>query len=115
MQLSHQLIIVTTESLIRVFTDAENSVSCNFLLHLLKAGLMMNINYELFNKLERRITLMLEQCCVQDLLVNAYYDCRIIIRVVEAYASFVLRDPAPKAFAVRRLIDEFLTQIARDK
>ncbi|KAF5740074.1 root phototropism protein 3-like [Tripterygium wilfordii] len=120
-QLTHQLIRITTESLITVLPDAENSVSCNFLLHLLKAGLMMNINCELLNKLERRIALMLEGCSVQDLLVKnygsdiTYNDCSTIIRAVEAYVSFVLRDPAPRAFSVGRLIDGFLTQIARDK
>lgn len=119
--LTHQLCRVTTESLIRVLPEEENAVTCNFLLHLLKLGLMMKINAELLNKLERRIAFMLEQCCVPDLLVTSYgendpvYDVRIVIRVVEHYVSFVLRNPAPRIFVVGRLVDGYLTLIARDK
>lgn len=71
---THRLRRVTTESLIRVLPEEENSVSCNFLLHLLKFGLMMKINSELLDKLERRIASMLEQCCVPDLLVKNHRE-----------------------------------------
>ncbi|KAL9450526.1 hypothetical protein AB3S75_012290 [Citrus x aurantiifolia] len=120
-QLTHQLRRVTTESLIRILPEEENAVSCNFLLHLLKLGLMMKINAELLNKLERRIAFMLEHCRVSDLLVRNYgendtvYHVGIVVRVVECYVSFVLRNPAPRIFVVGRLVDGYLTLIARDK
>lgn len=119
--LTHQLCRVTTESLIRILPEEENAVSCNFLLHLLKLGMMIKINAELLNKLERRIASMLEHCCVSDLLVKNYgendtvYDIGIVVRVVEHYVSFVLRNPAPRIFVVGRLVDGYLTLIARDK
>lgn len=120
-QLTHQLRRVTTESLIRILPEEENAVSCNFLLHLLKLGLMMKINAALLNKLERRIAFMLEHCRVSDLLVRNYgendtvYHVGIVVRVVECYVSFVLRNPAPRIFVVGRLVDGYLTLIARDK
>ncbi|KAK4851116.1 hypothetical protein QYF36_012528 [Acer negundo] len=119
--LTRQLRRVTTESLIKILPEEENSVSCNFLLHLLKLGLLMKINGELSKKLERRIASMLEQCCVADLLVKNHgenetvYDVDTVIRVVERYVSSVLRDPAPGIFVVGRLVDGYLTLLARDK
>ncbi|KAJ0079772.1 hypothetical protein Patl1_22691 [Pistacia atlantica] len=118
--LTHRLRRVTTESLIRVLPEEKNSVSCNFLLHLLKLGLMMKIEGELLDKLERRIASMLEQCCLPDLLVKNHrknetiYDVNIVSRVVDCYVSFVLRNPAPRIFVVGRLIDGYLTLIAKD-
>lgn len=118
--MAHQLQSVTTECLIRALPIEENSVTCNFLLTLLKVGLIMKINSDLLNMLERRIANLLEQCCVTDLLVKNYednksvYDVGIVTRVVEIYASFILCDRRPKIFAVGRLVDGYLTLVARD-
>ncbi|XP_048225592.1 root phototropism protein 3 [Ricinus communis] len=119
--LTHQLLRVTAESLIKVLPPEKNSVSCNFLLHLLKLGVMMRINSELSNKLEQRIALMLEECSASDLLVknydtnNSLYDVKLVARVVEAYLSSTLKNPAPRLYVVGRLVDEYLTMIARDE
>ncbi|KAH7574542.1 hypothetical protein JRO89_XS03G0309500 [Xanthoceras sorbifolium] len=119
--LTRQLRRVTTESLIRILPEEEYSVPCNFLLHLLKLGLLMKINSELSKKLERRIASMLEQCCIQDLLVKNHgenetvYDVETVIRVVECYVSSVLRVPAPRIYVVGRLVDGYLTLVAWDK
>jgi hypothetical protein len=119
--MTHQLQRVTTECLIKLLPVEENSVSCNFLLHLLKVALMVKINSELLNMLERRISFMLEQCRVPDLLVKNYgdddsvYDVGIVVRVVESYVSFVSSKPTPKLFVVGRLVDGYLTLVARDE
>ncbi|GLT56254.1 hypothetical protein SLA2020_293110 [Shorea laevis] len=119
--LSQQLQRVTVESLIRVLPAEENLVSCNFLLQLLKLGLLKKINLELLNQIEKRIVSMLEQCQVQDLLVkndvddDTTYDVRIVIRVVEWYAMLAIKHPAPRIHAVGRLLDGYLTLIAQDK
>ncbi|KAL5566110.1 hypothetical protein UlMin_029274 [Ulmus minor] len=119
--MNHKLQIVTIECLIIALPTEENSVKCNFLLHLLKAGLAKKINSDLLKALERRIAYMLEQCRVPDLLVKNYgdnesvYDEDIVIRVVESYVSMVLINPTPKIFAVGRLIDGYLTLVARDE
>ncbi|EXC06572.1 Root phototropism protein 3 [Morus notabilis] len=119
--MTHQLHRVTTECLIRVLPTEENSVTCNFLLHLLKAGLVMQINSALLEALEQRITCMLEQCRVSDLLVKNYgdedsvYDVGIVSRVAEAYLSLASSNLRSKILAVGRLVDGYLTLVARDE
>lgn len=119
--ITHQLHRVTTECLIRILPTEENSVPSNFLLHLLKAGMMLKINPELLSVLERRITFMLEQCRVQDLLVknqgdnDSIYDVTVVLKVLQFYVSSMLTNPAAKLHAVGRLVDGYLTQIARDE
>lgn len=121
MHLRQQLLRVTTESLIRILPAEENSVSCNFLLYLFKLGLMMNVNCQLLNKLEKRLSFLLEKCRVPDLLVknhgenDSVYDVEIIIKVVKSYASSVLGNSESRIFAVGKLVDGFLTLVARDK
>ncbi|KDP23531.1 hypothetical protein JCGZ_23364 [Jatropha curcas] len=120
-KLTHQLLKVTAESLIKVLPEEKNSVSCNFLLHLLKLGMMIQISFELSKKLEQRIGVMLEKCSASDLLVKNYgsndtvYDVRIVTRVMETYFSCVLNKPASRVFAVGKLVDDYLTMIARDE
>ncbi|XP_059438890.1 root phototropism protein 3-like [Corylus avellana] len=119
--MTHQLQKVTTECLIKLLPVEENSVSFNFLLHLLKVALMVKINSELLNMLERRISFMLEQCRVPDLLVKNYgdddsaCDVGIVIRVVESYVSFAASKPTPKLFVVGRLVDDYLALVSRDE
>ncbi|KAA8536882.1 hypothetical protein F0562_029360 [Nyssa sinensis] len=112
---------VSIESLVRVLPVEEKSVSCNFLLHLLKMGQIMKIDSELLNKIERRTAFMLESCRAKDLLVKNYghgdtdYDIGIVIKVVKAYASFVSSNSSSRIFVVGRLVDEYLTQVARNE
>ncbi|KAK9691873.1 hypothetical protein RND81_09G225800 [Saponaria officinalis] len=111
---------VTVESLIRVLPTEENSVPCNFLLHLLKLGLMTKVETSLCSKLSKRIASMLERCQPSDLLVKNYgesealFDVGIIARVVETYVSLASRNPLLKLFVVGRLVDGFLVLVARD-
>lgn len=118
---TNQLLKVTAESLIKVLPEEKNSVSCNFLLHLLKLGRMMRIKFELLNKLEQRIAHMLEQCSASDLLVrnhgntDSVYDVRIIRRVVRSYVSSMLLYPTQRIYIVGKLVDGYLAMIARDE
>lgn len=119
--ITHQLHRVTTECLIRILPTEENSVTCNFLLHLLKAGMMLKINPELLNVLERRLAFMLEQCRVPDLLVknrgdnDSTYDVAVVLRVLQFYVSCMSTNPTAKLHTVGRLADGYLTQVARDE
>ncbi|CAL5400593.1 unnamed protein product [Camellia sinensis] len=112
---------VTIESLIRVLPVEENSVSFNFLLHLLKIGVIMKIDSELLNMLEKRVIFVLEKSRAKDLLVRNYepggavYDVTIIARVVEAYLLLVSSNPPSRIFVIGRLVDEYLTLVARDE
>ncbi|XP_028780837.1 root phototropism protein 3 [Neltuma alba] len=119
--ITQQLHRVTAECLIRILPTEENSVACNFLLHLLKAGVMLKINPELLSVLERRIALMLEQCRVEDLLVknqgdsDSMYDVAVVHRVLQFYASHMFTDGAAKFHVVGRLVDGYLTKVASDE
>lgn len=119
--INHQVRRVIVESLIRVIPLEENSVPYNFLLHLLKLGLMMKVDASLLSNLEKRIALTLENCHPLDLLVKNYgvsetlYDVNIVARIVDAYVSLSLRNSAMKIFVVARLVDGYLAVIARDK
>lgn len=116
--LTVQMHKVTTECLIKILPAERNSVSCNFLLHLLKAAHIMKIDSELLHKLERRIALMLDSCKATDLLVKSsasLFDVDIIAKVVEAYVSISLSNTLPRMYAVGRLVDEYLVLVARDE
>ncbi|KAK9919774.1 hypothetical protein M0R45_028352 [Rubus argutus] len=119
--MTHKLLRVTTECLIKVLPAEEKSVTCNFMLHLLKIGYVTKINSDLLNLLERRIAFMLDQCCPLDLLVRNYgdkdsvYDVNLVTRVVVSYVSIVSKIPTPRIFAVGRLVDGYLTLVARDE
>jgi hypothetical protein len=116
-----QLHKVSIECLIKMLPTEENSFSCNFLLHLLKAGMMLKINHELLCVLERRVVLMLEKCCVQDLLVknedhkDSLYDVDVVIKVLQCYVLGMSSDSAAKVQTVGRLVDGYLSQVARDQ
>ncbi|XP_022734723.1 root phototropism protein 3-like [Durio zibethinus] len=119
--LTQKLQRITIESIIKILPMEKDSVSCNFLLHLLKLGLIMHIDSQVLSKLERRIASMLEQCSVQDLLVKNYgddqdtiHDVGIVIRVVKTYVFFGLRNSGTRLSIVGRLVDGYLTLIARD-
>ncbi|KAJ7977995.1 Root phototropism protein 3-like [Quillaja saponaria] len=120
-QITHQLQRVTTECLIKILPTEEHSVSVTFLLHLLQASLMLKINPELLYVLERRIAVLLERCQVPDILVkncednDTLYDVDIVTRVLEAYVSCILSNPAAKRYAVGRLVDGYLIIVARDE
>ena len=109
------------ESLIKVLPAEDNSVCFNFLLHLLKLGSMMKIDGRLSARLEKRVVSCLERCQPLDLLVKNYgesetlYDIGIVARVVETYASMASKDPGAKIFVVGRLIDGYLSLVARDE
>ncbi|XP_015060132.1 coleoptile phototropism protein 1-like [Solanum pennellii] len=117
-ELSIQLQRVTTECLIRVLPAEEDSVSSNFLLHLYKIGLIMNINPKLRDHLKTRIALMLEKCSAKDLLVRnstTLFDVDIVVQVIEAYVSLASNNPKSRMCVVGRLVNDYLALIARDE
>ncbi|XP_042516599.1 root phototropism protein 3-like isoform X2 [Macadamia integrifolia] len=111
---------VKVESLIRVFPTEKSSLSCNFLLHLLKVSLMVDIDTALLSELERRAAEMLESCSAVDLMVKNYggantvYDVDLVTRVVEAYIDFVSSNTTSRIDAVAGVVDDYLAIVARD-
>ncbi|XP_027366457.1 root phototropism protein 3-like isoform X2 [Abrus precatorius] len=120
-QITLQLHRVSIECLIRILPGEENSVTCTFLLHLIKAGVMLKINSELLCALERRVALMLEKCRVQDLLVknqghsDSLYDVTVVLRVLRFSVCGMSSNSSAKLHAVGKLVDGYLTQVARDE
>jgi len=114
---------ISIECLINILPAEENSVTCNFLLHLLKAGVMLKINSELLCVLERRVALMLDKCRVPDLLVknqhekHSLYDVTVVLRVLRFYVCGMSSNHSAKAKpnSVGRLVDGYLVQVARDE
>ncbi|KAF5195328.1 Coleoptile phototropism protein [Thalictrum thalictroides] len=110
----------TFECLIRILPKERNSVCCNFLLHLLKVGLMLNIDPELTMELDIRVATMLESLCAEDLLVKNFkdgdtmYDVSLVIRVVDAYATYISKDPKARLDTVAGVVDDYLALVARD-
>lgn len=115
--LSIRLHRATAESIIRILPAEDNSISCNFLLHLLKVGLVLQVNTGLLNQLEKRIAFVLETCKATDLLITSsitLYDVDIITKVVQTYACHAPSNPYSKISDVGRLMDEYLELVARD-
>ncbi|KAK7269311.1 hypothetical protein RIF29_22035 [Crotalaria pallida] len=118
--MTFQLHKVSTECLIRILPIVENSVTCNFLLQLLKVGMVLKINPELLCVLERRVALILEQCHVADLLVknegenDPLYDVAVVLRVLQSYVCEMSSNPAAKLHNVGKLVDGYLIHVARD-
>ncbi|MCL7027307.1 hypothetical protein MKW94_029458 [Papaver nudicaule] len=112
---------VTIRSLIEILPVEENSVSYSFLLHLLKVGLMLEIDPALTTRMENRLALMLEECRVEDLMVRNYvdnqgvYDVGIVTKVVKAYANFLTSNSTSRMYLVASLVDEYLVSVARDE
>ncbi|XP_047158146.1 root phototropism protein 3-like [Vigna umbellata] len=114
---------ISIECLINILPAEENSVTCNFLLHLLKVGVMLKINSELLCVLERRVALMLDKCRVPDLLVknqqekHSVYDVTVVLRVLRFYVCGMSSNHSAKAKpnSVGRLVDGYLMQVARDE
>ncbi|KAI3871544.1 hypothetical protein MKW92_008666 [Papaver armeniacum] len=108
---------VTIRSLIEILPVEENSVSCSFLLHLLKVGLMLDIGPELTRQVESRLVLMLEECCIEDLTVRNYrdnegiYDVGIVVKVVKAYVKYYTSNSTSRMYVVASLVDEYLVSI----
>jgi hypothetical protein len=46
---------------------------------------------------------------------DSVYDVNLVTRVVVSYVSIVSKIPTPRIFAVGRLVDGYLTLVARDE
>lgn len=118
--LTVRLCRITIRSLIALLPDDEDSVSYNFILHLFKLGQVVKLDSDLLKKLERRLAVMLGNCDAIELLVKKYrhgdtsYDVGIVCEVVNAYVSLHSVKPLTTLHVVGRLIDEYLTLVARD-
>lgn len=131
------------ESLISIIPPQKDSVSCSFLLRLLRMANMLKVAPALVTELEKRVGMQFEQATLADLLIPAYnkgetlYDVDLVQRLLE---HFLVQEqtesssPSRQSFSdkhmydasqrgngtsakmrVARLVDSYLTEVARDR
>ncbi|GAB4853233.1 26S proteasome regulatory subunit 6B [Ancistrocladus abbreviatus] len=131
------------ESLISIIPPQKDSVSCRFLLKLLRRANMLNVAPALVTELEKRVGMQLEQATLADLLIPSYhksetmYDVDLVQRLLEHFlvqeqtecASPSRQSSSDKqmqegtqqrggtnaTMRVARLVDRYLTEVARDQ
>lgn len=131
------------ESLISIIPPQKDSVSCSFLLRLLRMANMLKVAPALVTELEKRVGMQFEQATLPDLLIPTYnksdtlYDVDLVQRLLEhflvqeqtegsspSHQSFSdkqmyegsQRGNVPNAkMRVARLVDSYLTEVSRDR
>ncbi|XP_016482730.1 phototropic-responsive NPH3 family protein NPY2 [Nicotiana tabacum] len=128
------------DTIVRLLPAEKGSVSCSFLLRLLKASVSVDSGEMVKAELVKRIGQQLEEASVDDLLIRAIdgeatmYDVHVVHKILE---GFVLRDEDSKTeledgndeipevrkpgldseaskLMVAKLVDGYLTEIAKD-
>ncbi|KAG5602933.1 hypothetical protein H5410_034303 [Solanum commersonii] len=131
------------ESLISILPQQKDSVSCSFLLRLLRMANMLKVAPALITELEKRVGMQFEQATLADLLIPSYnksetmYDIDLVQRLLE---HFIIQEqtessspsiyPFPDKhmhdgsqrgtnlnakMRVARLVDSYLTEVSRDR
>ncbi|KAK8951916.1 Root phototropism protein 3 [Platanthera zijinensis] len=126
------------ESLISIIPAQRDSVTCGFLLRLLRQASMLKVAPALVTELEKRVGMQLEQAGLSDLMIPAYYaksetmfDVDLVQRLVEHFlvqeqtAEEAAESPRAGKHAaggginakmrVARLLDSYLTEVSRDR
>ncbi|KAE9599332.1 hypothetical protein Lal_00043911 [Lupinus albus] len=126
------------ESLISIIPPQKDSVSCSFLLMLLRMANMLKVAAALVTELEKRVGMQFEQAELADLLIPCYdksetmYDVDLIQRLLEHFlVQEQTESPSPsrQSFSenhmggsnvnskarVARLVDSYLTEVSRDR
>ncbi|XP_017617201.1 root phototropism protein 3-like [Gossypium arboreum] len=133
------------ESLISILPPQKDSVSCSFLLRLLRAANMLKVAPALVTELEKRVGMQLEQATLADLLIPNYnrsetsYDVDLVQRLLEHFfvqeqTDSLSPSPSRRSFSdkqmyegtqrgnnpnpksrVARLVDSYLTEVSRDR
>lgn len=126
------------ESLISIIPPQKDSVSCGFLLHLLRMANMVKVAPALVTELEKRVGMQFEQATLEDLLIPSYsksetmYDIDLVQRLLEhflvqeqiessspsrqsMYEGSQRSNNSNAKMRVARLIDSYLTEVSRDR
>ncbi|CAI0440191.1 unnamed protein product [Linum tenue] len=128
------------ESLISIIPPQKDSVSCSFLLKLLRMANMLRVAPALVTELEKRVGMQFEQATLADLLIPSYNNnnnVRGVDLVQRLLEHFLVQEqtaesssPSRQSFSekrgggnnhpsakmrVARLVDSYLTEVARDR
>ncbi|KAK9060309.1 hypothetical protein SSX86_021013 [Deinandra increscens subsp. villosa] len=135
----HQRAII--ECLISIIPPQTESVSCGFLLRLLRMANLVHVSPALVTELEKRVGMQLEKATLVDLLIPSYdrsetkYDVDLVQRLLEHFLiheqmeySSPERNPTTERnegdrrsdesnakTIVARLVDSYLAEVSRDK
>ncbi|KAL2477364.1 BTB/POZ domain-containing protein NPY2 [Forsythia ovata] len=129
----------TLDTILNLLPEEKGSVSCSFLLKLLKAAISLNSGEMVKEELVKRIGQQLEEASVNDLLIRAregeptMYDVQVVQKILE---EFTMQDRNAKTeigneneiqdiigqgilseaskLMVAKLIDGYLSDIAKD-
>ncbi|KAI7755852.1 hypothetical protein M8C21_009194 [Ambrosia artemisiifolia] len=134
-QMRDQRMII--ESLISIIPPQKDSVSCSFLLQLLRMANLMKVAPALVTELEKRVGMQFEQASLADLLIPCYnkaetmYDVDLVQRLLEHFLiheQMETENPNRQSMhegvqrinssnakmRVARLVDSYLTEVSRD-
>ncbi|KAL7601100.1 root phototropism protein 3 [Lactuca sativa] len=122
------------ESLISIIPSENDSVSCSFLLRLLRIATMVNVAPALVTELEKRVGMQLEEATMADLLIPSYnrsetmYDVDLVQRILENFLiqeQMEISSPGEPMMRksydmnakmrVAKLVDGYLSEVSRDK
>ncbi|OIV91591.1 hypothetical protein TanjilG_09003 [Lupinus angustifolius] len=126
------------ESLISIIPPQKDSVSCSFLLRLLRMANMLKVSAALVTELEKRVGMQFEQATLSDLLIPSYdksetmYDVDLLQRLLEHFlVQEQSESPSPSRQSlsennmgggsvnakarVARIVDSYLTEVSRDR
>ncbi|XP_076934212.1 root phototropism protein 3-like [Bidens hawaiensis] len=132
-QIRDQRMII--ESLISIIPPQKDSVSCSFLLRLLRMANLLKVAPALVTELEKRVGMQFEQASLADLLIPSYnktdtmYDVDLVQRLLEHFLiqehmetdsisekhTFERSNNSNAKIRVARLVDSYLTEVSRDK
>ncbi|CAN0909989.1 Root phototropism protein 3, partial [Linum grandiflorum] len=98
------------ESLISIIPPQKDSVSCSFLLKLLRMANMLKVAHALVTELEKRVGMQFEQATLADLLIPCYnkggggdqttmYDVDLVQRLLE---HFLVQEQTAESFSPSR-------------
>ncbi|RCV32631.1 hypothetical protein SETIT_7G018400v2 [Setaria italica] len=131
---SEQRMVV--ESLISIIPAQKDSVSCSFLLRLLRLAVTLKAAPALVTEVEKRVGMQLDQAALSDILIpsssypygrlrsDAAYDVDLVQRLVE---QFVVQEQSSsstpsrgkeentRSQRVASLIDSYLSEVSRDR
>ncbi|XP_027365621.1 BTB/POZ domain-containing protein DOT3 isoform X1 [Abrus precatorius] len=127
------------ESLISIIPAQQEAVSCKFLLRMLKMAMMYSVSPALTTDLEKRVSMVLEDAEVNDLLIPRYQngdqgktvnsttntseectmqDIDVVQRIIEYFLMHeqqqTQHQQKSRKFNISRLLDNYLAEIARD-
>ncbi|KAL8553503.1 hypothetical protein ACS0TY_001990 [Phlomoides rotata] len=141
-QVKDQRMIV--ESLISIIPHQKDSVSCSFLLRLLRMANMLKVAPALVTELEKRVGMQFEQATLTDLLIPTYsksetmYDVDLVQRLLEHFLVQEMSESSSPSrlqsgsdtkmydggqrgtisnakIRVARLVDSYLTEVSKDR